>query len=293
MIRNNDATELCITKGQEAYIVGWDAINGLKGQKVLETLFLELKNPPKDIELPHLPKNVIPMVKTSKKIKCHLPNDYEMDVIRQQINVLPNFSMTDYASQGKTRPKNPVNLSHCKNFQSIYTCLSRSSSAAGTLIIRGFNSTKVTKGMPGHLWQEFRELHVLNTITKEIYEGRLNRDYFGPLQNPMLYKYQAEIKRDYSKKMHPALKLSVGELIAKEKSDDGTWNLSIYRNLTNFSIENRQKKKRKLSDLLPTEKGTSLEKNPKKKKKIITFTKIKCMLALRPHLGRKRLQLHI
>ncbi|KAF8800807.1 hypothetical protein BYT27DRAFT_7116587 [Phlegmacium glaucopus] len=47
MIRNNDATELCITKGQEAYVVGWDAIQGLQGQNVLETLYLELKNPPK------------------------------------------------------------------------------------------------------------------------------------------------------------------------------------------------------------------------------------------------------
>ena len=38
MIRNNNATELCITKGQEAYVIGWDAIDGPKGQKVLETL---------------------------------------------------------------------------------------------------------------------------------------------------------------------------------------------------------------------------------------------------------------
>jgi hypothetical protein len=101
MIRNNDATELCITKGQEAYVVGWDAIDGPKGKKILETLYLELKNPPKTIELPHLPRNVIPMTRMSKKIKCSLPNDHEINIIRQQINVLPNFSMTDYASQGK------------------------------------------------------------------------------------------------------------------------------------------------------------------------------------------------
>ena len=28
MLRNNDATELCITKGQEAHVVGWDSIDG-------------------------------------------------------------------------------------------------------------------------------------------------------------------------------------------------------------------------------------------------------------------------
>jgi hypothetical protein len=171
MIRDNDATELCITKGQEVYVIGWDAIDGPKGQKVLETLYLELKNPPKTAELPFLPVNVIPITRTSKKIKCNLPNDYEINIIRQQINVLPNFSMTDYASQGKTCLENSVNLSHCRNFQSIYTCLSQSSNAAGTLIVQGCNPYKITKGLPGHLRQEFRELQLLYTMTKEIYEG--------------------------------------------------------------------------------------------------------------------------
>ena len=189
MIRNNDATELCITKGQEAYVVGWDATKDPQGHNVLETLYLELKNPPKTIDLPDLPKNVIPMMRATKNIKCTLPNDYEINITRQQINVLPNFSITDYGSQGRTRIKNPVNLSHCRNFQSIYTCLSRSSSSAGTLILQGFNPKKITKGLPGHLRQEFRELHVLNDITKEIYEGRLDKKYFGPLRNPMLYRY--------------------------------------------------------------------------------------------------------
>jgi hypothetical protein len=69
MIRNNDARELCITKGQEAYVIGWNATNGPNSQKLLETLYLELKNPPKTIELPFLPVNVIPLTRTSKKDK--------------------------------------------------------------------------------------------------------------------------------------------------------------------------------------------------------------------------------
>ena len=102
MIRNNDATELCITKGQEAYVVGWDATEGSQGQNILETLYLELKNPPKNIQLPYLPENVVPISKTSKSIKCILPNDHEINIVRQQVIALPSFAMTDYASQGKT-----------------------------------------------------------------------------------------------------------------------------------------------------------------------------------------------
>ena len=40
MIRNNDATELCITKGQEGFVVGWQADKGSHGKRILDTLFV-------------------------------------------------------------------------------------------------------------------------------------------------------------------------------------------------------------------------------------------------------------
>ena len=100
MIRNNDATELCITKGQEAYVVGWDATEGSQGQNILETLYLELKNPPKNIQLPYLPENVVPISKTSKSIKCILPylqyfTIYGMK-IRQIIKVILRIGLIIY-----------------------------------------------------------------------------------------------------------------------------------------------------------------------------------------------------
>ena len=255
MIRNNDATELCITKGQEAYVVGWDATQGPQGQNVLETLYLELINPPKKVQLPHLPENVIPMSRSSKSIKCHLPNDYEINIVRQQINVLPNFSMTDYASQGKTRLYNVVNLSHCKNFQSIYTCLSRSASAAGTIILQGFNSIKITQGLSGHLRQEFRELNILNDITMKIYEGHISKNYFGPLRNPMMQKYQTDfqIKKE-TNSWHNALKWRDEEIFIKKTEDNGTWNLNIYNNLINSTNKVKEEK-------LKTQKDSTLNNN--------------------------------
>ena len=47
MIRNNDATELYITKGQEGFIVGWKSSPGSHKQCVLDTVFVELDKPPK------------------------------------------------------------------------------------------------------------------------------------------------------------------------------------------------------------------------------------------------------
>lgn len=61
MLRNNDATELCITKGQEGLVAGWDDYIGPNGKKLLKKLFVELINPPKEVEIPGLPKNVVPI----------------------------------------------------------------------------------------------------------------------------------------------------------------------------------------------------------------------------------------
>ena len=66
MIRNNEATELCVTKGQEAVVIGWNASRGPYDRPILETLFVQLINPSKDVQLADLPVNVIPLTKTSQ-----------------------------------------------------------------------------------------------------------------------------------------------------------------------------------------------------------------------------------
>ncbi|KAF6759528.1 hypothetical protein DFP72DRAFT_792369, partial [Ephemerocybe angulata] len=105
IIRYNEATELCITRGQEARVVGWSALNYPKwpGKKYLDVLYVELVNPPHPVKLPHLPKNVVPLTRNAESIEAQLPNDVYMRISRSQIPVLPNFAMTDYSSQGKTR----------------------------------------------------------------------------------------------------------------------------------------------------------------------------------------------
>ncbi|KAJ7922058.1 hypothetical protein B0H13DRAFT_1604003, partial [Mycena leptocephala] len=156
MIRNNDATELCITKGQEAIVVGWQEGIGNVGQTILDTLFVRLVKPPKEINIPGLTKNVVALTRGSKKIWCALKDDRVIQVSREQILVLPNFAMTDYSSHGKSRDFNVVDLNNCKNHFSYYTALSRSTSSDGTVILQGMTASKITRGIPGWLRQEFR-----------------------------------------------------------------------------------------------------------------------------------------
>src|SRR4029077_4767647 len=50
MIRNNIATELCMTKGQEGFMYGWQSrlINGVN---TLDMLFVQLSDPPTPVKL--------------------------------------------------------------------------------------------------------------------------------------------------------------------------------------------------------------------------------------------------
>jgi hypothetical protein len=197
MIRNNDATELCITKGQEGFVVGWQSIKGPHGKRVLDTLFVKLDNPPQLVQIPGLPDNVVPIVKNTKTINCIFPSDLKESIERQQVWVLPNFAMTAHAAQGKTRPYNVVHLNSCFNHMSYYTALSRSASAAGTIIIQGFDSNVITRGCSGYLRQEFREQEILDDITRLRYENKLPDHVDGILRNVLIRQYQKWKGTDY------------------------------------------------------------------------------------------------
>ena len=47
----------------------------------------------------------------------------------------------------------------------MHTCLSRSASYDGTVIVQGFDARKIQGGLPGSLRQEFRELELLDENT--------------------------------------------------------------------------------------------------------------------------------
>ncbi|KAJ7710801.1 hypothetical protein B0H17DRAFT_1155472 [Mycena rosella] len=101
MLRANEATEMRITKGQEGAVAGWDESVGPLGQRLLDTLFFE-----------GLPVDVVPLIRTVTHVTILLEDDTLLSVLREQIIALHNFGMTDYTSQGKSRPWNVVELAN-------------------------------------------------------------------------------------------------------------------------------------------------------------------------------------
>jgi len=118
IIRHNYTTELCITKGQEGTICGWDSSKGVDGKRMLETLYVKFTAPPKDVHILGLKPNVVPVPKMTMPIICKMPDDSMLRISRTQISVLSCFSMTDYASQGKMQVFNVADLGHCRMAQS-------------------------------------------------------------------------------------------------------------------------------------------------------------------------------
>ncbi|KAK0442206.1 hypothetical protein EV421DRAFT_1711020, partial [Armillaria borealis] len=206
MIHVNSATKLCITKRQEATVHSWHDTIGSRGQRVLSVLFVSLVNLPTKVLIPGLPLNVIPLLRTSCTITCSLPDDMYVRLNRSQVEVLHNFAMMDYSSQGKTRPFNPVDLNNCRSHQSYYTALSRTATAEGTLILpslKGARSSpvdapKIQGGCSGYLQQEFRELETLDDIIMRIYNGSVPVTVQGNTRYVLIESFHEYIGIGYS-----------------------------------------------------------------------------------------------
>ena len=230
LIKYNEATECCVTNGAEAKVVDWISyLNPDNNARTLKTLFVELQNPPTPIQLPNLPLNVVPISADSKNIECEVPDGSIIKINRTQIPVIPNFAMTDYCSQGRTRPFNVVHLNNCTTHQSYYTCLSRSATHDGTFILNGINSLTITKDggpLPGHIRQEFRELELLDEISKLRYECRLPSSVSGNLRRDIINQYRDWVgDKHVPKNVHESLRWDDKSPFQLAECEDLKWKL--------------------------------------------------------------------
>ena len=206
MLKQNEATECSITNGAEGRVVGWTAVDLPYDKQALDTLFVELTAAPEPVQIPGLPPNVVPIPTTSKEIKCVLPSGATLTVTRKQVCVLPNFAMTEFASQGRTRPHNVCNIQDSPNHQAIYTALSRGSTLKGTVISQPFDSSKLVGGISGSLRQEFRELELLDDITKMRWEGNSHPSVTGVTRSELIHNFRKWKGEEYiPKHVHQSL----------------------------------------------------------------------------------------
>lgn len=229
LLKTNQATELGATNGAECTVVGWDAVPypGVPGAEVLQTLFVLLSHPTHPVNLPNLPTNVIPVTPVPAYFTVVVDEKTSFRICRMQVPVLPNFAMTDFGCQGRTREHNVVDLRDCHTHQSMYTVLSRSSSLLGTLILHPFDPRPACSGMNLELLREFRELEILAAVTESEFAGELPFTTHGQVRSYVITKYQ-EWKgiHHVPSVVHPALRwdrVATSELQAI--SPDAAWRI--------------------------------------------------------------------
>lgn len=226
MIKHNEATELCITNGQEATIMGWKSCQGSWQQQMIDILFVKLTNPPTTIQLNGLPENVVALTRNEKTITCKLRNDTKITLNRSQVEILPNFAMTDFASQGKTRMYNVVDLYNCRSHQAYYTALSRGATANGTLILQSFDSKKITGKASGALRQEFRELELLDEITRLHYHDSLPESVIGTTRHSLINSYRENKGHSYiPPSIHPSLIWNTDDQFLQPNKEEIDWKI--------------------------------------------------------------------
>lgn len=207
LIKKNEATELCVTNGAEGTVAGWQSRTIPDSDKeTLDVVFVKLTNPPQTVQLPDLPENVVPVAVQKAPIRCDMPNDGKVNLMRGQVPLIPNFAMTDYGSQGRTRIYNVVDLRNCRTCQSIYTCLSRSASLDGTVLVQDFDASKIQGGLSGYLRQEFRELELLNEITRRRYCRLLPEALLGENRTNLIHQFWDVVGKSYRPEgVHPSI----------------------------------------------------------------------------------------
>ncbi|KIK58106.1 hypothetical protein GYMLUDRAFT_171751, partial [Collybiopsis luxurians FD-317 M1] len=158
----------------------WHASKGQFNQLVLEVLFMELDNPPSPVQVEGLPPNVVPIMRREVTGYTILPDDTRINISRLQVDILPGFAMTTYASQGQSLETNNTDPNTFDNHHTFYTALSQSRSAANNILLQDFDLKHVTGGASGALRKEYRELELLDEIMKLRYNGELPSSVAGP-----------------------------------------------------------------------------------------------------------------
>lgn len=216
MLKRNDATELGITNGAEGTVVDWVVSSlPITDRPLLDVVFVALTNPVRPIQISGLPLNVVPVFRRTERFSLELENGQTRSFHRSQVPIVLNFAMTDYASQGRSRPENPIYLTPGRPFQSIYTSLSRTTTAAGTILLRPLDESRMRSILEPDLLNEFRSLETMNVLTRMRFNGTLDHAVKGVSRNELLVKFFAS-HPDVSVDVHPSLAWSDTSWVNKD-----------------------------------------------------------------------------
>ncbi|KAI9335555.1 hypothetical protein BDR26DRAFT_790047, partial [Obelidium mucronatum] len=142
LIKRNLSVGSGVTNGAEGFVVGWTSFDHqhYPGMNILDVLYVKLIGKYAETVFDQaLGPGIVPIVPVSNAITVDIPGHGLCRISRRMHQVLPNFAMTDYASQGKGRQYNLFFGEQVCRIQSMYTMASRSTQATTTGILGHVN----------------------------------------------------------------------------------------------------------------------------------------------------------
>lgn len=127
--------------------------------------------------LPHLPRHFVPCLQDSVDIEfVHPYSKKKCRIRRTQVPLAPAFAITAHKSQGQTLSRVVIDLESSRSCESAYVMVSRVTSLQGLIVLRPFDSKRISSRMNQHLREEFKRLHVLDLETAAKYDSDEQQD---------------------------------------------------------------------------------------------------------------------
>lgn len=135
------------------------------GRRYLSSCVIEVANSD-SVAMKGLPEHCFPILPDITDIKFEHPASRKRCVIkRKQIPIEPGFAITAHKAQGQTMARVIVDLASCSGTEQPYVMLSRCKTLEGLVVLRDFDSGKITKRRSEELRREFNRLDLLHWET--------------------------------------------------------------------------------------------------------------------------------
>ena len=167
-IKYNYDTSHCITNSAEGTVHSWDGYEK-DGHNYLNVLYIKLTGKGHDMKYhEHLPLGVVPLTPITRNFTIKIKKKL-VTVRRTQVAAILNFAITDYGSQGKSRPWNIFSVADCTDHFHFYVMASRSTQLQQTAILGKLNWKIITENPDIDYIKFLMVMEVLDFATEHCY----------------------------------------------------------------------------------------------------------------------------
>ncbi|RXW17503.1 hypothetical protein EST38_g8344 [Candolleomyces aberdarensis] len=154
-----------VVNGSRGVVKSLRYCHDLQGRRVLTSCIVNIPNSTQEV-MPGLEAHDMPIIADSVNISLQIPFTHESITIeRQQVAIVPAFSMTAHRAQGQTLEHVVIDLEACNGSEAPYVMLSRATALSGVFIFRPFLRKRIMNPQSDDMLIEMHRLRMLSLET--------------------------------------------------------------------------------------------------------------------------------